>query len=194
MQVNLPQILVRIHFSFLIQPTRKCKRFRPSENREKSRDEICLQVPFRKMSAWPPLRQPGVTSAWAPSAPECVHCVLPPPNPALELGFWISDSPVRLPPLGQHCPKQDVNKIRPKCERIYPWACSHFCSRLTGGLHKRRSWALGGSVARSRPMLCNPIDWSTPGSPVLLCLPEVAQTHEPCEWDFIWRRGLRRCD
>ena len=33
------------------------------------------------------------------------------------------------------------------------------------------------SVTRSWPTLCDPVDCSTPGSPVLPCLPEFAQTH-----------------
>ena len=33
------------------------------------------------------------------------------------------------------------------------------------------------SVTNSCPTLCNPVDCSTPGFPVLLCLPEFAQTH-----------------
>ena len=33
------------------------------------------------------------------------------------------------------------------------------------------------SVAKSCPTLCNPMDCSTPGFPVLHCLPEFAQTH-----------------
>ena len=33
------------------------------------------------------------------------------------------------------------------------------------------------SVTKSGPTLCNPMDCSTPGSPVLHCLPEFAQIH-----------------
>ena len=33
------------------------------------------------------------------------------------------------------------------------------------------------SVTKSRVTLCNPMDCSTPGFPVLHCLPEFAQTH-----------------
>ena len=33
------------------------------------------------------------------------------------------------------------------------------------------------SVAKSYPTLCNPMNCSTPGFPVLHCLPEFAQTH-----------------
>ena len=33
------------------------------------------------------------------------------------------------------------------------------------------------SVAKSCLTLCNPVDCSTPGFPVLHCLPEFAQTH-----------------
>ena len=33
------------------------------------------------------------------------------------------------------------------------------------------------SVTQSCPILCNPMDCSTPGFPVLHCLPELAQTH-----------------
>ena len=35
----------------------------------------------------------------------------------------------------------------------------------------------GCSVAQSCPTLCNPMDCSTPGFPVLQCLLEFAQTH-----------------
>ena len=33
------------------------------------------------------------------------------------------------------------------------------------------------SVTKSRPTVCSPVDYSTPGFPVILCLPEFAQTH-----------------
>ena len=33
------------------------------------------------------------------------------------------------------------------------------------------------SFAQSCPTLCDPMDWSTPGCPVLHCLPEFAQMH-----------------
>ena len=43
------------------------------------------------------------------------------------------------------------------------------------------SWAQGQdstcSVAQSYPTLCDPMDWSTPGFPVLHQLPEIAQSH-----------------
>ena len=35
----------------------------------------------------------------------------------------------------------------------------------------------GCSIAQSCPALCGPMDRSTPGFPVLLCLPELAHTH-----------------
>ena len=35
----------------------------------------------------------------------------------------------------------------------------------------------GGVQSLSRVQLCNPIDCSSPGFPVLHCLPEFAQTH-----------------
>ena len=37
------------------------------------------------------------------------------------------------------------------------------------------------SVTQSCPTLCNPMDCSTPGFPVLHHLPELAQTHVPIE-------------
>ena len=41
-----------------------------------------------------------------------------------------------------------------------------------------RLWkALCCSIAQSRPTLCNPMDCSTPGFPILHYLPEFAQTH-----------------
>ena len=39
------------------------------------------------------------------------------------------------------------------------------------------SWATCCSAAKSCPTLCDPMACSTPGSPVLLYLPEDAQTH-----------------
>ena len=33
------------------------------------------------------------------------------------------------------------------------------------------------SVTKSCPTLCNPVDYSTPGFPILHCLPEFAQIH-----------------
>ena len=41
------------------------------------------------------------------------------------------------------------------------------------------------SVAKSCPTVCNPTDCSTPGFPVLHCLPEFAQTHVHCVRDAI---------
>ena len=40
-------------------------------------------------------------------------------------------------------------------------------------------------VAKSYPTLCNPMDWSTPGFPVLHSLPEFAPTHVHCGDDAI---------
>ena len=42
------------------------------------------------------------------------------------------------------------------------------------------------SVAKSWPTLCNPMDCSTPGLPVLHHLPESAQTHVLWVSDAIW--------
>ena len=44
------------------------------------------------------------------------------------------------------------------------------------GLTTRPPGCGGGSVAQSRPTLCDPMDCSTPGFPVLHCLPEFTQT------------------
>ena len=41
------------------------------------------------------------------------------------------------------------------------------------------------SIAQSYPTLCNPMDCSMPGSSVLHCLPEFAQTHVYCVNDAI---------
>ena len=38
------------------------------------------------------------------------------------------------------------------------------------------------SVAQSYPTLCGPMDWSTPGFPVLHHLPELTQTHAHLSW------------
>ena len=38
------------------------------------------------------------------------------------------------------------------------------------------------SVTKSCPTLCNPVDCSKPGFPVLHCLPEFAQTHVQLRW------------
>ena len=49
-----------------------------------------------------------------------------------------------------------------------------FDDRKGGGTH----WSVCGcSVAKSHLTLCNPMDCSTPGFPILLCLSECAQTH-----------------
>ncbi|MEA1078638.1 hypothetical protein U8M15_27455, partial [Klebsiella pneumoniae] len=40
-------------------------------------------------------------------------------------------------------------------------------------------------VAQSCPTLCDPMDCSTPGFPVLHCLSEFAQTHVHCVSDAI---------
>ena len=62
-------------------------------------------------------------------------------------------------------------------------------TRLTKWAHTRlgvpRSWRLrlcewdccGGPATKSRRTLCDPVDCSTPGLPVLHCLPELTQTH-----------------
>ena len=44
------------------------------------------------------------------------------------------------------------------------------------------SW---GSVAKSYPTLCDPLDFSTPGFPVLHCLSEFTQTYVHCVGDVI---------
>ena len=44
---------------------------------------------------------------------------------------------------------------------------------LLNALHLR--WCC--SFPKSCPALCDPMDWSTPGCPVLHCLPEFAQMH-----------------
>ena len=42
------------------------------------------------------------------------------------------------------------------------------------------------SVTKLCPTFCNPKDCSTPGSPVLQCLPEFAQTHRPLSrWCYL---------
>ena len=53
-----------------------------------------------------------------------------------------------------------------------------------GGFSQCRFWFTGSGVAafccsfaKSCPNLCDPMDWSTPGFPVLHCLPEFAQIH-----------------
>ena len=60
----------------------------------------------------------------------------------------------RCDPTGQHLPKFSQIRIL-IC--IWLFCCS--------------------SVTQSRPALCNPMDCSTPGFPVLHCLPELARTH-----------------
>ena len=44
-------------------------------------------------------------------------------------------------------------------------------------LLNQKEWILSCSVAKSHPTLCNPMDCSMPGFPVLHYVPEFAQTH-----------------
>ena len=55
-----------------------------------------------------------------------------------------------------------------------PWVGSPL---VRGHTCKSSSRATCCSVTKSRPTLCNPMDCSTPGFPVLYHLPELAQTH-----------------
>ena len=50
----------------------------------------------------------------------------------------------------------------------------------------------GGSVAQSCPTLYDPMDWSTPGLPVLRYLPEFPQIHVYCVNDAIQLSHLSR--
>ena len=45
------------------------------------------------------------------------------------------------------------------------------------GAESQSPWGLSCSVANSGPPLCNPLNCSTPGFPVLHYFPELAQTH-----------------
>ena len=49
------------------------------------------------------------------------------------------------------------------------------------------------SVIQSCPTLCNPVDCSMPGFPVLHHLPELAQTHVHWVSDAIWPSHPRSC-
>ena len=55
------------------------------------------------------------------------------------------------------------------------------CSGLTGKSGRNVAWMRSrvqfSSVTQSCPVLCDPMDCSTPGFPVLHQLPELAQTH-----------------
>ena len=55
-------------------------------------------------------------------------------------------------------------EIRPV---TFPPFCSHHLQQL----------CCYRSVSKSRPPLCDPTDWSTPGLPVPHCLPKFAQVH-----------------
>ena len=44
-------------------------------------------------------------------------------------------------------------------------------------VRRLQPWSSCCSVTQSRPTLCNPMDYSTPGLPVLHHLPELTQTH-----------------
>ena len=59
-------------------------------------------------------------------------------------------------------------------EQIFYWA--HFCPKLSCSCC---------SAAKSCLTLCDPMDCSRPGFPVLHCLPEFAQTHVDCIGDAI---------
>ena len=57
--------------------------------------------------------------------------------------------------------------------------------RVQGG-EEREKWGEGCySVTQSCPALCDPMDCSTPGLPVLHYLSELAQTHVHCVDDAI---------
>ena len=49
--------------------------------------------------------------------------------------------------------------------------------RLDGHEFEQTPKVSGSEVAQSCPTLCDPVDCSTPGSPVLHCLLEFAQPH-----------------
>ena len=56
---------------------------------------------------------------------------------------------------------------------------------LVGGNGNPLQYCCCFSVAKSHLILCNPMDWSIPGFPVLHYLPEFAQTHVPWVSDAI---------
>ena len=75
-------------------------------------------------------------------------------------------------PLGHGFSVSTSNLMNP-CTR--QWSCWFSCS---SALMKLPCWPnCCCSVAKLCPTLCDPMDWSTPGSPVLLHLPESAYTH-----------------
>ena len=56
--------------------------------------------------------------------------------------------------------------------KVLPWSYSVITKSLS-----LDTYIFCYSVSKSRPALCNPMDCSTPGFPVLHYLPEFAQTH-----------------
>ena len=59
-----------------------------------------------------------------------------------------------------------------------PWLCA--C--LGSFIHSMMLTFCCCSVTESCPTLCDPMDCSTPGSPVFHCFLEFAQTHGPLSW------------
>ena len=77
--------------------------------------------------------------------------------------------------------------------KFWMWAVT-YCDKVGGviKLNNRMSYKSRGnfccccSVTKSCPTLCNPMDCSTPGSPVLQYLPEFPQIHVHWVGDAIW--------
>ena len=67
----------------------------------------------------------------------------------------------KLVPHGEFCSSSPRVKLSPSCRRVYTLPLIYFCC----------------SIIQSGPTLCDPMESSTPGFPVLHHRPEFAQTH-----------------
>ena len=64
---------------------------------------------------------------------------------------------------------------------------------VSWGCHNEEPHFCCYSVTRSWPNLCDPMDWSTPGSSVLYYLPEFAQSHVHWAWPVMRSNRLILC-
>ena len=84
--------------------------------------------------------------------------------------------------VAQSCPTLSKPHGLQPTRLLRPWAFSGKsagvgCHCLLFSVWESHYWPQFSSVAQSCPILCDPMDCSTPGLPVFHCLLELAQTH-----------------
>ena len=126
--------------------------------------KIFLSVCFRTMYVW----CASLFCCCCSVAQSCPTLI----EPMVSLSFTISQSWLKLMSIESMLPSSHLILCCPLL--LFPWlADGHLLLVSSCGLCSVCCY----SVAKSCLTLCNPMDCSTPGSPVPHYLPELAQTH-----------------